>query len=328
MTRSTIASAAALALACLGALPCRAQGRLSEKAVVAQTVKSTTITVEYYRPVARGRTLFGDSGVVERGRIWALGANWATTLEVDHDIFVEGKPLPKGRYSLWALVDRDVWTLSFHRTWHLFHMARPDSTDEQLRLTVRPDSAAPTEILTFDFPEIQGGETTLRMRWGRLASFRGSRRARPSLSWWHRLTHPAEHSVLAGRAHYGLRLRVPVQEAITITAPPRAGKTGMLADLVLRFCGPVVATSVKSDIYELTSGIRAQRGPVAVFNPQQVSDLPSTFAWSPVGSHSRMVPSRLPETRARPSGAKATAITSFWWPVSWIFSFGSGPVRS
>jgi len=169
VTRSTIASAAALALACLGALPCRAQGRLSEKAVVAQTVKSTTITVEYYRPVARGRTLFGDSGVVERGRIWALGANWATTLEVDHDIFVEGKPLPKGRYSLWALVDRDVWTLSFHRTWHLFHMARPDSTDEQLRLTVRPDSAAPTEILTFDFPEIQGGETTLRMRWGRLA---------------------------------------------------------------------------------------------------------------------------------------------------------------
>ena len=52
----------------------------------------------------------------------------------------------------------------------------------------------------------------------------------------------------------------------------------MLADLVLRFCGPAVATSVKSDIYELTSGIRGERGPVAVFNPQRVSDLPSTFA--------------------------------------------------
>jgi len=72
------------------------------------------------------------------------------------------------------------------------------------------------------------------LRWGRLAAFWGSKRARPSLPWWRRLTHPAEHSVLAGRAHYGLRLRVPVQESITITAPPRAGKTGMLADLVLR----------------------------------------------------------------------------------------------
>jgi hypothetical protein len=76
------------------------------------------------------------------------------------------------------------------------------------------------------------------LHWGRLASFRGSKRARPSLPFWHRLTHPAEHSVIVGRAHYGLRLRVSLQESITITAPPRAGKTGMLADLVLNFCGP------------------------------------------------------------------------------------------
>ena len=57
------------------------------------------------------------------------------------------------------------------------------------------------------------------LRWGRLASFHGSRRARPSLSFWQRLTHPGEHSVFVGRAHYRLRLRVPVQESITITAP-------------------------------------------------------------------------------------------------------------
>ncbi len=151
------------------------------------------------------------------------------------------------------------------------------------------------------------------LRWGRLASFRGSRRARPSLSWWHRLTHPAEHSVLAGRAHYGLRLRVPVQEAITITAPPRAGKTGMLADLVLRFCGPVVATSVKSDIYELTSGIRAQRGPIAVFNPQHVSDLPSTFAWSPVaGCRDPEVAARRAEAFTGAISVKGTEQEDFW----------------
>jgi hypothetical protein len=62
------------------------------------------------------------------------------------------------------------------------------------------------------------------LRWGRLASLRGSKRARQSLSFWRRLTHPDEHSVFAGRAHYGLRLRVPVQESITVTAPPRAGR--------------------------------------------------------------------------------------------------------
>ena len=43
------------------------------------------------------------------------------------------------------------------------------------------------------------------LRWGRLASFWGSKRARPSLPFWYRLTRPAEHSVFAGRAHYGSR---------------------------------------------------------------------------------------------------------------------------
>jgi len=151
------------------------------------------------------------------------------------------------------------------------------------------------------------------LRWGRLASLRGSKRARPSLPFWHRLIRPAEHSVLVGRAHYRLRLRVPVQESITITAPPRAGKTGMLADLVLHFCGPVVATSVKSDIYELTSGLRAHHGPVAVFNPQAVSDLPSTFAWSPVaGCADPEVAARRAEAFTGAISVKGTEHEDFW----------------
>jgi type IV secretion system protein VirD4 len=152
-----------------------------------------------------------------------------------------------------------------------------------------------------------------RLRWGSLASFRGSKRARPSLTFWQRLSHPAEHSVFVGRAHYRLRLRVPVQESITIAAPPRAGKTGMLADLVLRFCGPVVATSVKSDIYELTSGIRSQCGPIEVFNPQRVSDLPSTFAWSPVaGCRDPEVAARRAEAFTGAISVRGTEEQDFW----------------
>src|SRR6266536_5733863 len=71
------------------------------------------------------------------------------------------------------------------------------------------------------------------LRWGRLASFWGSKRARPSLPFWYRLTHPAEHSVFVGRAHYRLRLRVPVQVSLTLTAPPRDGKSVMVLYLVL-----------------------------------------------------------------------------------------------
>src|SRR5215469_15358749 len=52
----------------------------------------------------------------------------------------------------------------------------------------------------------------LLWHWGRWASYRERRRARPSLGRWQRIRQPAAHSVFLGRAHYLLSVRVPVQE--------------------------------------------------------------------------------------------------------------------
>jgi predicted alpha/beta hydrolase len=146
------------------ATPACAQAKKSERGSVGQTVAGTTITVEYSRPKARGRSLFG--GVVKWGEHWTPGADWATTVEVDHDVTVEGERLPKGKYGVWTVVQPDQWTVGFHREWRRFHTNRPDSTDEALRLTVRPDSGPPVELLTFDFPEVDSTGATLRFRWG------------------------------------------------------------------------------------------------------------------------------------------------------------------
>ena len=55
-------------LACLPSL-LSAQVRASEHGVVSQTVNGTTITIDYSRPVARGRdSLFGR--VVHWGEVW------------------------------------------------------------------------------------------------------------------------------------------------------------------------------------------------------------------------------------------------------------------
>jgi hypothetical protein len=149
-----------------GVRPCAAQGMLSEHAVAAQTVAGTTITVEYYRPVARGRdSLFGK--VVTWGEHWTPGANWATTLDVDHDVRLEGELLPKGKYAIWTVVQPDRWTVELHRQWHKYHVPPPsDSSDIQLRIEVRPETGPPVEVLTFDFPVVRPAATTLRFRWG------------------------------------------------------------------------------------------------------------------------------------------------------------------
>jgi type IV secretion system protein VirD4 len=123
---------------------------------------------------------------------------------------------------------------------------------------------------------------SLWLRWGRLAALRRSARIRRSLPLWYRIGDPRQHSVFLGRAHYRHRLQVPLEEHLLIMAPPRTYKTAFLADVILRYPGPVIATTTKADLYTLTSAVRAQHGPVHVFNPQHIGGVPSTFRWSPV----------------------------------------------
>ena len=123
---------------------------------------------------------------------------------------------------------------------------------------------------------------SLWLRWGRLAMLCRSARIRAALPLWYRIADPAAHSVFLGRAHYRHGLRVPLEEHLLVMAPPRTYKTAFLADVILRYPGPVIATTTKADIYHLTSAVRAQRGRVHVFNPQHIGGVASTFCWDPV----------------------------------------------
>jgi len=153
----------------------------------------------------------------------------------------------------------------------------------------------------------------LWLRWSRLAAFRRSSRSRRSLSAWQRLISPDEHSLLLGRAHYGHCLRIPVEEHALVMAPPRTGKTGLLAKLVLHYPGPVVSTTTKADVFELTSGIRARRGPVHVFNPQNIGAVPSTFRWNPIdGCADEAVAIRRADGFANAVSMNGTEDASFW----------------
>ncbi|GAA5026139.1 type IV secretory system conjugative DNA transfer family protein [Actinopolymorpha pittospori] len=63
---------------------------------------------------------------------------------------------------------------------------------------------------------------------------------------------------------------------------PRTGKTGELAGRILDAPGAVIATSTRTDLIELTRGLRSKRGPVEVFNPSGVGGLPSTITFDPL----------------------------------------------
>ena len=96
-------------------------------------------------------------------------------------------------------------------------------------------------------------------------------------------------------------------------APPRTYKTAFLADVILGYPGPAIATTTKADIYHLTSAVRAQRGPVHVFNPQHIGGVASTFRWSPIdGCHDPATAIRRADAFAFAVSQKGVEDGTFW----------------
>ncbi len=147
------------------AAPAGAQPRASERATVTQVVNGTTITIDFARPVARGRAnLFG--GVVHWGELWTPGANWATTLETDHPIRLDGHEVPAGKYSVWMEPREDRWTVHLNRTWRIYHDAPVPLDRELLAFDVTPSPGAHMESLAWYFSAVDAGAGELRMHWG------------------------------------------------------------------------------------------------------------------------------------------------------------------
>lgn len=88
----------------------------------------------YSRPQKQGRKVFGE--LVEYGKVWRLGANEATELEFFKDVKIGGKKVSKGRYTLYAVVTEDIWTIILNKdtdTWGAF---KYDSKKDVLRTDV------------------------------------------------------------------------------------------------------------------------------------------------------------------------------------------------
>ena len=68
-------------------------------------------------------------------------------------------------------------------------------------------------------------------------------------------------------------------------APPRTYKTAFLADVIIEYPGPVLATTTKPDIYALTSAVRAAPRPGARLQPAAHRRRPVHL---PLGPHRRL----------------------------------------
>jgi len=119
--------------------------RASPPGTATGKVKDATITINYSSPAVKGRKIWG--GLVPYDKVWRAGANEATIFETSKNITVEGKALPAGKYSLYAIPGQKEWVIIFNSKTGQWGINEDGSTTEVpandvLRVTVKPQKSA------------------------------------------------------------------------------------------------------------------------------------------------------------------------------------------
>ncbi|MDA6070121.1 DUF2911 domain-containing protein [Flavobacterium sp. AC] len=121
------------------------------------------IKVIYARPSVKGRTIFGD--LIKFGEVWRVGANENTEIKFYKAVTIDGKKVPAGTYSLFAIPEKDKWTIIINKELDLWGNYAYDETKDLLRVSVpvKPVSTV-IEALSIAFTT-QGSVTNLVIGW-------------------------------------------------------------------------------------------------------------------------------------------------------------------
>ena len=112
----------------------------------------------YSRPQRNGRNVFGE--LLEYNKVWRLGANEATEMELYKDVLINGKIVAKGRYTLYAIPAEDKWTIIINKETDIWGAFKYDSGKDVVRADVPVQKQTePLEAFTMFFEKASTGFT-------------------------------------------------------------------------------------------------------------------------------------------------------------------------
>jgi hypothetical protein len=116
----------------------------------------------YSRPQKNGRQVYGE--LVEFGKVWRLGANEATELELYKDVKIGTNKVKKGRYTIYAIPYPDKWTIILNRETDIWGAFQYDEKKDILRTTIPVEKQQePVEIFSMAFEKADGGANLVIM---------------------------------------------------------------------------------------------------------------------------------------------------------------------
>lgn len=140
--------------------------QLSQKASVTQTIGLTEVSIDYHRPLVKGRKIWG--GLVPYNEVWRAGANENTTISFSDNVKINGIDLPAGKYGFHIIPTESEWTIIFSKdnaAWGSFFY-NPDH--DALRIKVKPQVTDFVEALTYNFTNPTANSVEVNLHWEKL----------------------------------------------------------------------------------------------------------------------------------------------------------------
>ena len=141
---------------------------LSPRCNLTQTVGLTEITLDYSRPSKRGRIVFGN--IVPYNKIWRLGANKNSTIDISTDVYFGKDTVYQGKYALFAIPGEQSWELIFYD--ETSNWGTPDTWEEskvvcRLNSSVKPLPLS-VETMSISINDIGTKSATLDISWDQI----------------------------------------------------------------------------------------------------------------------------------------------------------------
>ena len=122
-----------------------------------------TITVDYSSPRVKGRKIFGEHEPY--GKVWRAGANEATTFVTTTDLMVGGSHVPAGSYTIFAIPNKDKWTLIISKKTGEWGTDYPGPSVDLARIDMKASTLpSVVENFTIAFDKTPAG-CTMRLDW-------------------------------------------------------------------------------------------------------------------------------------------------------------------
>jgi Protein of unknown function (DUF2911) len=138
--------------------------QLSVRDTARATIGRATFTIDYGRPLARGRVLLGD--VITYDEVWRTGANAATQFSTSAPITLAGLHLPAGTYTLWTIPHTNKVELVVNketRQWGTDYDSSFELGTTPLKTEV---VTTPVEKFTISIAGADATHGTLALEWG------------------------------------------------------------------------------------------------------------------------------------------------------------------